>query len=167
VVKTGIGQDSHRFTGPASAKPLRLAGIEVAGSPGLEGNSDADVILHAVTNAISGITGVTIIGGISDELCLGQGITDSRVYLKRALEDLGEYRLTHLSITVEALRPKLSGHTLPMRRSLAALCGLSENDVTITATTGEQLTGFGRGEGMQAFAVATAVHRALLKKISD
>jgi len=80
-VKTGLGLDSHRFVQGTSSKPLLLGGIQFEEAPPLEGNSDADVILHAISDAISGITGVTVIGKIADEMCR-RGITDSREYLK-------------------------------------------------------------------------------------
>jgi len=156
---SAIGQDSHRFESDGSPKPLILGGVVVSGAPGLAGNSDADVILHALTNAVSGISGVNILGGVSDELCLNQGITDSRAYLEKALETLAadRWELTHVSISVEAKRPRLSGVIPDIKRSVAALLSLPEKSVGLTATTGEGLTSFGRGEGMQAFAIVSAV----------
>jgi 2-C-methyl-D-erythritol 2,4-cyclodiphosphate synthase len=153
---SAIGQDSHRFEGRGSKKPLMLAGVKIPGSAGLEGNSDADVVLHALTNAVSGISGVNILGKISDGMCLKRGITDSRAYLKRALATLGDFRLVHVSVSVEAKRPKLEKLIPAMKRSLAKLCGLSARDIGITATTGEGLTAFGRGEGIQAFVIVSA-----------
>ena len=73
-MKVAIGQDSHRFDFENTEKKLVLGGVIFEGEPPLEGNSDADVILHSVTNAVSGVTCVNILGGISDELCLEQGI---------------------------------------------------------------------------------------------
>ena len=154
MIICAIGQDSHRFEDENSSKPLMLAGVEIPGAPGLKGNSDADVILHAVTNAISGISGENILGAVSDKMCLEQGITDSSVYLKRALETLGkDKKIKHLSISVEASRPHLSKHILGMKRSIAKLLSLTEKNVGITATTGEGLTSFGRGEGIQVFVI--------------
>ena len=66
---SAIGQDSHRFELENPAKPLILGGLTITGSPGLAGNSDADVVLHALTNAISGLSGINI-GKVSDKLCL-------------------------------------------------------------------------------------------------
>jgi len=156
---SAIGQDSHRFEPDGSRKPLVLGGVVIPDAPGLAGNSDADVILHALTNAVSGVSGVNILGKVSDGLCIDQGITDSRVYLDKALETLvvDKWKLTHASISVEAKRPHLSGHIPEIRRSVAALLSLSEKSVGLTATTGEGLTSFGRGEGMQAFAIVSAV----------
>ncbi len=153
---SSIGQDSHRFEPQDSKKPLILGGVTISGCPGLSGNSDADVILHAITNGISGISGVNILGRISDELCLNQGITDSRVYLNEALKTLNRFKIVHVSISIEARRPHLSEHILAIRSSIAKMLSLQVDDIGLTATTGEGLTSFGRGEGMQALVIITA-----------
>ncbi len=93
---SSIGQDSHRFVADDDNKPLILGGIVIDKCNGLDGNSDADVVLHAITNAISGISCINILGKISDDLCLKQGITDSKVYLQRAIETLGIYKMIHI-----------------------------------------------------------------------
>ncbi|MGB0184967.1 MAG: 2-C-methyl-D-erythritol 2,4-cyclodiphosphate synthase [Opitutales bacterium] len=154
--KTGLGVDSHRFVEGETDRPLMLGGLRFEDAPALAGNSDADVILHALTDAISGVTGVTIIGAVADELCK-RGITDSAEYLKLALEHLGEWRLTHVSIALECLRPKIDPKVPALREHLAGLLGLTVAEVCITATTGEGLTGMGRGEGIHASVVVTAV----------
>lgn len=153
---SSIGQDSHRFESQDSLKPLILGGVVISGCPGLSGNSDADVLLHAITNAISGISGVNILGKVSDELCLKQGITDSRVYLSEALKTLKEYRITHVSISIEASRPHLAHHIPSIRSSVASLLSLQIDHVGLTATTGEGLTSFGKGDGIQALVIITA-----------
>lgn len=155
---SAIGQDSHRFEPDGSPKPLLLGGVAIPGAPGLAGNSDADVVLHALTNAVSGISGVNILGKVSDDMCLKQGITDSRAYLEKALETLspGGWTLTHVSISIEAKRPHLSAYIPELKRSIASLISLSDNDIGLTATTGEGLTGFGRGEGIQALVIVSA-----------
>lgn len=152
---SSIGQDSHRFVADGNNKPLILGGITIDNCNGLDGNSDADVVLHAITNAISGISCINILGKVSDELCLKQGITDSRVYLKQAIETLGIYRMVHVSISIEAKRPHLSKYIPEMRKTIAMLLGLDINHVGITATTGEGLTAFGKGDGIQAFVILT------------
>jgi len=162
MIKTGIGQDSHRFEPDTSSKVLMLGGVAIPGCPGLTGNSDADVVLHALTNAISGITGNNILGSISDAMCLQQGIIDSKHYLEAALASLNCWKLTHASVTIEAKRPHLQQHIPAIRTSLVLLLGLMPADIGLTATTGEDLTAFGRGEGMQVFALVTAIHRSLL-----
>ena len=152
-IKTGIGQDSHAFESEPG-KNLILAGITFEHEKGLKGNSDADVVLHSLTNAISSITGRNILGKIADELCQ-QGITDSGKYLQCALNDLNDWQIEHIAISLECLEPKISPQIKKMKDSIASLCNISANDIGITATTGEGLTAFGRGEGIQAFTIIT------------
>jgi 2-C-methyl-D-erythritol 2,4-cyclodiphosphate synthase len=94
-----------------------------------------------------------VLGAIADTLCLQEGIKDSSVYLKKALEDLSGAEIIHCSITVECLVPKLKPHLDAIRGSIGELLGLPSSSVGITATTGEGLTAFGRGEGIQAFVI--------------
>ncbi|MFQ3223977.1 MAG: 2-C-methyl-D-erythritol 2,4-cyclodiphosphate synthase [Lentimonas sp.] len=155
-VKTGLGLDSHRFIEGDTDKPFILGGVVFDDAPALSGNSDADVILHAVTDAISGVTGVTVIGAVADKMCR-TGITDSKAYLAVALESLGGWKLTHVSIVLECLRPKIDPKVPVLRASVAGLLGLEFSDVCITATTGEQLNDVGRGLGMHASVIVTAV----------
>jgi len=155
LFRVAIGQDSHRFTEPNENKKLVLGGVVIDGYPGLKGNSDADVVLHAITNAISGISCVNILGKRTDDLCLNQGITDSAVYLKEALATLGNKRVIHVSISIEALIPKLSPYIESMRRSISGMLGIDANSVGITATPGEGLTEFGKGNGIYCTAIIT------------
>lgn len=142
---SAIGQDSHRFvdrmhrsvSAVELARPLVLGGIRIEAAVGLDGNSDADVVLHALTNAVSGLTGVNILGKVSDELCLEQGITDSRVYLEHAMDYLGEWEIRHLSFSIEGKRPHLSGWIDQIRDNIACLAGLEREAIGMTATTGE------------------------------
>lgn len=156
-MKVGIGQDSHRFDFEDSEKKLVLGGVIFDGEPPLKGNSDADVILHSITNAISGVTCVNVLGEVSDELCLKQGITDSSVYLRDALKHLNEYRIVHLSISIECLKPKISPKLTDIRQSLSVLLDIPENCIGITATTGEGLTQFGQSLGIQVFSIITVI----------
>jgi 2-C-methyl-D-erythritol 2,4-cyclodiphosphate synthase len=153
-----IGQDSHRFEDEicdSASNTIKLGGYDVPHDRRYSANSDGDVILHSVTNAISGCTGINILGGIADKICLEDGIKDSSVYLKEAMKDLGDNKITHLSITIECLRPKLKVHIPGIRKKLSELLDLDEKRIGITATTGEGLTGFGRGEGIQVFSCMT------------
>jgi 2-C-methyl-D-erythritol 2,4-cyclodiphosphate synthase len=156
MFKCAIGHDSHRFEPESLSKPLILGGVHVPGCPGLEGNSDADVVLHALTNAISGISGENVLGKVTDEMCR-QGIRDSSAYVEKALGTLGTMRISHISISIEGSRPTLTPHIPAMKSTIAQLCGMQTRDIGITATTGEGLTAFGRGEGLQVFVVVSAV----------
>jgi 2-C-methyl-D-erythritol 2,4-cyclodiphosphate synthase len=156
LFRVAIGQDSHRFTDPEDNKNLVLGGVVIDNFPGLKGNSDADVVLHAITNAISGISCINILGRRADELCLEKGITDSKVYLNEALATLGNKKIIHVSISIEALIPKLAPYIELMRQSIADLLGIDISSVGITATSGEGLTEFGKGKGIFCTAVITA-----------
>lgn len=155
---SAIGQDSHAFDFTDKNKKLILAGIEFSGYPPLIGNSDADVVFHAVTNAISGITGINVIGIISDKMCK-KGITNSKEYLKRAMEYLFDYEIVHLSISIEAKIPSISPKIVKMKQSLGDILQLSPMKIGITATTGEGLTDCGKGMGIQVLAIITAEKR--------
>lgn len=155
-VRTGLGQDSHPFEAEQSGKLLKLAGIVFEGERGLKGNSDADVLLHALTNAISGITCRNVMGAVTDAMC-SAGIVDSREYVKEALKGLGKLKLTHVSVSLECAKPKIAPKVGAMREALADLLEMSVLDIGITATSGEGLTAFGRGEGIQALVIVTAM----------
>ena len=155
-MKVGIGQDSHAFDFENKTTRLVLAGVEFSESSPLSGNSDADVVLHALVNAISGVTGVNILGAIADDICLNKGITDSREYVKEAIRYLNdEEQIIHVSFSIECLKPKISPIIPQMKTSISKLLNISENCVGITATTGEGLTDFGRGLGIQVFCIIT------------
>lgn len=157
IIRTGIGQDSHRFLSPESTKPCVLGGVIFEDIPGFLANSDGDVIFHALCNAISSLTGVIILGEKADELLENKGIIDSRVYLEEALKTLGDQHISHVAITIEALRPKLLKRIPHLRESIADAMSLDLSQVCITATTGEGLTGFGLGEGLQCFCIITTM----------
>lgn len=151
-MKVGIGQDSHRFEFENRDKKLVLGGVTFEG-PALNGNSDADVVLHAITNAISGVTCKNVLGEITDNMCRS-GITDSREYVKEALKYLND-KIEHISITIECKTPKISPRVEEMRQSIANVLSISTSQVGITATTGEGLTEFGKGNGISVFAILT------------
>ncbi len=155
MVRTGIGQDSHRFLPPDSTKPCVIGGLIFDDAPGFNANSDGDVVLHAICNAISSLTGVLILGNIADDLCLKDGITDSEVYLVEAMKTLETQRVTHVAITIEAKKPKFKHRLIEMRQNIARIMRLDLSQVGITATSGEGLTDFGCGDGVQAFAIVT------------
>lgn len=152
-MKSAIGQDSHRFDFENKNKKLILGGVVFENEAPLMANSDGDVVFHAITNAISGITCKNILGQVADEMCKN-GITDSKEYINKALEYL-EDKILHISISIEAKTPKMSPKIEEMRDSIAKVLGITKNQVGITATTGEGLTAFGRGEGISVFVILT------------
>lgn len=153
--RVGIGQDSHRFLTESSTKFCVIAGTIFEDVPGFIANSDGDVVFHAICNAISSLTGIIILGALADDLCLKEGITDSSVYLKEAIKTLGNQKVVHVAVTIEAKRPKFKMRLDEMRANTAKVMGLEVSQVGITATTGEGLTDFGCGDGVQCFVIVT------------
>lgn len=152
-MKVAIGQDSHRFDFENKNKELKLGGIVFENATPLLGNSDADVVLHSITNAISGITCKNILGKVADDMCKS-GITDSEEYLKEALKYLNE-KIIHLSISIECKTPKISPKIEEMRKNISRILSIPETSIGITATTGEELTEFGKGNGISVFSCIT------------
>ena len=155
--RVGIGQDSHRFSNlPAGGKrPLVLGGVKVVNNGGLEGNSDADVILHSLCNALSSAIGGDSLSTWSDEMC-ERGITDSQKYVEYIFKKVKgqKYKVNNVSISVEVKKPYVELSTVKeMKKVISDLLEISDEQVGITFTSGEGLTAFGKGLGMQAICV--------------
>lgn len=153
VYRTGIGQCSHRFLPADSSKPCLIGGIIFEGVPGLDSDSDGDVVFHAMCNAITSLSSIPILHGIARDLCRKDGITDSQVFLEKALHTLKPQKIVHISITLEGKRPHFEDHIDEMRAKIAKIVGLQKKQVGITFTSGEGLTDFGCGDGLQCFAL--------------
>ena len=150
MARTGLGVDSHRFE---EGRPLVLGGVEIAHDRGLAGHSDADVLTHAVIDALLGAAGLGDIGQHfpdTDERWRG---ADSMDLLRTVVIQLAEggWRVEHVDATVMLERPKLAEHRDAIRASLAAAVG----SVNVKFTTGERMGFVGREEGIAALAVAT------------
>lgn len=156
-VRTGIGQDSHRFLPDDSTKPCVIGGLIFEDVPGLSADSDGDVVLHAICNAISSLTGEPILGGIAIELCHKHGITDSSVYLEKALVTLESQQIEHVSLAIEGKRPRMQGRNAEMRAKVATLMKIQIDQVGLTVTSGDGLTDFGCGDGLQCFCIITTI----------
>src|ERR1043165_1853544 len=153
-VRCGIGYDVHRLV---EGRKLILGGVEIAHSQGLEGHSDADVLSHAVADALLGAIGAGDIGQHfpnTDESIRG---TSSIELLKRVGNLLNERnaRVINVDATVIAEAPTLAPHGTAMRQNIAAAIGVSEYDVSVKATTNEKLGPIGQGEGIAAIAIVT------------
>lgn len=157
LYRTGIGQDSHRFLSIESSKPCVIGGLIFDEVAGFNANSDGDVVYHALCNAISSLSHTLIMGGIADELCTQDGITDSEIYLQRAVDSLAPQKLFHIAIALEAKKPRFQGRFHEMRHHLARLLQLQPEQVGLTATSGEGLTDFGCGDGVHCLAIVTTV----------
>jgi len=152
--RVGSGFDVHRF-GPGDS--VRLAGVTIAHDQSLIGHSDADVVLHAVTDAILGALGAGDIGEHFPPSDPAWRDADSRQFLLHAVELMAARggRIAHLDVTVICERPKISPHRAVLAASLAGMLGLAADRVSIKATTTEGLGFTGRGEGIAAQATAT------------
>lgn len=157
LYRNGIGQDSHRFLSGDLNKPCVVGGLIFEGAPGLDADSDGDVVLHAICNAISSVSGVPILGGIARDLCHKDGITDSSVYLEAAVKTLGKQSIVHVAIAIEGKRPAFQARADEMRGTVAKLLKLEISQVGVTFTSGDGLTDFGCGEGLQCFCIVTTV----------
>jgi len=159
--RVGLGQDSHRFSHVHEKRPLMLGGVKIIGYLGLKGNSDADVILHSLFNALAQVIGWKSLGSHADKMCKEDGITDSKEYLKEPLKRLKamDYEITTVGITIECKEPKIDPVSDEIRKSVAEILEIEPEQVGIIATSGEKLTPFGRGEGIQVFSVVTAIHK--------
>jgi 2-C-methyl-D-erythritol 4-phosphate cytidylyltransferase/2-C-methyl-D-erythritol 2,4-cyclodiphosphate synthase len=156
LVRTGIGYDAHRF---ASGRRLILGGVEIAHDRGLYGHSDADVLLHAIADAVLGAAALGDIGQHfppSDERFRD---ADSQFLLREAVRLARQAGWTPGNVdgTVLAEAPRLAPHVLLMRERIAACLGLSQDAVSVKATTNEGMGSIGRGEGIAALATATLV----------
>jgi 2-C-methyl-D-erythritol 2,4-cyclodiphosphate synthase len=153
-VTTGIGWDSHRLV---EGRPLVLGGVEIPFEKGLAGHSDADVLAHAIIDALLGAAALGDIGRHfpdTDERWAG---ADSMALLRGVVglvEERG-LRVAHVDSTVVMERPKVGPHRDAIRAALADALGVTRDQVNVKASTGEGMGFVGRGEGVAAMAVAT------------
>ena len=156
--RVGHGFDVHAL---AEGRRLVLGGVEIEFEKGLVGHSDADVLIHAICDALLGAAGLGDIGRhFPDTNPQYKGI-DSRELLREVLKLIYPYRVVNIDATVIAQAPKIQPHVSAMQSNLASDIGIEENQVNIKATTTEKLGYIGRGEGIAAEAVA------LLQKGND
>ena len=156
IMRIGTGYDVHRLT---EGRKLILGGVEIPWEKGLDGHSDADVLIHALMDALLGAAALGDIGQhFPDTDPAYKGISSLALLRKVAdlLSDCG-YRLGNADVTVICQRPKLAGHIPQMRQNLADAMGVPVDQVSVKATTTEKLGFTGRGEGIAAEAVCLIV----------
>jgi 2-C-methyl-D-erythritol 2,4-cyclodiphosphate synthase len=151
--RAGIGYDSHRL---APGRRLVIGGIELPGELGLEGHSDADVLAHAIADALLGAAGLGDIGEHFPDNDERFRDADSMQLLAEVLESVGNsgFRVENLDCTVVMERPKLAPHRGAIRARIAEVLALDVSRVNVKASTGEGIGFVGRGEGVAALAIA-------------
>ncbi len=150
-IRVGFGYDVHRLV---EGRQLWLGGICLAHEKGLLGHSDADVLIHAICDALLGAANMRDIGYHFPDTAGEYKNIDSKILLKKTVELIATkgYRVGNIDATLAAERPKLKAHIPAMQEVLATLMGVSADDVSIKATTSEKLGFVGREEGMAAYA---------------
>lgn len=151
--RTGLGFDVHRLE---AGYDLWLGGIKIEHEKGLEGHSDADVALHALSDALLGSLGLGDIGVHFPPTDMKYKGIDSKILLREvcALIRKEGYEIGNVDVTIAAERPKLNPHIPAMRTCMAEVMGISEGQISLKATTTERLGFTGREEGISAYATA-------------
>lgn len=152
MMRVGIGEDLHRVD---DARPLVLGGVIIEEGPGLSGHSDADVLLHAITDAVLGAAALGDIGHYFPPNDPRYAHADSADFLRKALElaRAGGWEVANIDATVKTERPKLAPYIAHIRERVAEIAALEPGQVSVKAKTAEGLDAVGRGEAMAAIAV--------------
>lgn len=150
-IRVGFGYDVHAFV---ADRELWLGGIRIEHSMGLQGHSDADVLIHAICDALLGAANMRDIGYHFPDTAGEYKNIDSKILLKKTVELIATkgYRVGNIDATICAERPKLKAHIPLMQETMAAVMGIDAEDISIKATTTEKLGFTGREEGISAYA---------------
>ena len=153
IPRIGFGYDVHRLT---DDRPLILGGIEIPFEQGLAGHSDADVLLHALMDALLGAAALGDIGHLFPDSDAGYKGISSRILLRKVAAEVEEngFSVGNVDVTLVAQRPKIAPYIWQMRGNIAVDLNVSTDRVSVKATTEEGLGFTGREEGMAAYAVA-------------
>jgi 2-C-methyl-D-erythritol 2,4-cyclodiphosphate synthase len=160
MFRIGFGYDAHRLV---KGRPLVIGGVTIPCELGLEGHSDADVLIHSLMDAILGALGKGDIGmHFPDNDPAFKGI-DSTLLLQRVMELAGRdgYEINNADNTIVAQRPKLAPHVQIMRETLSRFLGVTPDRINIKATTTEGMGFCGRGEGIAAYSVVSLVKKEI------
>ena len=160
MMRVGLGVDVHAFAAPEEGRRLVLGGVEIPSDRGLLGHSDADVLAHAITDALIGAAGLEDIGHYFPDTDERYRDADS-IGLLRKVRGLvgGSWGVANVDAVVICERPKIRDHRRAMRKNLAAALGIEETRVGVRGTTTEGLGFPGRGEGIAAQAVCLVERR--------
>ena len=152
-IRVGMGYDVHKLV---EGRNLFLGGIKIDHTMGLLGHSDADVLIHAICDALLGAANMRDIGYHFPDTSADTLNVDSKILLRKVVELIATkgYRVGNIDATICAERPKINPHVPQMKACLAQVMGINEDEISIKATTTEKLGFTGRQEGMSAYAVA-------------
>ena len=152
-IRVGMGFDVHRLV---EGRDLWMGGIKIEHSLGLLGHSDADVLIHAICDALLGAANMRDIGYHFPDTAAETDGVDSKIILKKTVELIATkgYRLVNIDATICAERPKMNPHIPKMQQCMAEVIGCDPDQISIKATTTERLGFTGREEGISAYAVA-------------
>jgi 2-C-methyl-D-erythritol 2,4-cyclodiphosphate synthase len=150
--RVGLGFDAHPFD---AARPLRLGGLDIAGSPGLSGHSDGDALLHAIADAILGAAALPSLGELFSDRDPAWKSADSARFVARAVALAGEkgWRIANVDAVVIAEEPRIAPHAAALRLRIAGILGVAPESVGVRGTSTNGLGFPGRGEGIGAMAV--------------
>ena len=150
-IRVGFGFDVHQLV---AGRELWLGGVRLEHEKGLLGHSDADVLIHAICDALLGAANMRDIGYHFPDTAGEFKNIDSKILLKKTVELIGDrgYSVGNIDATICAERPKLKANIPAMQQTLSAVMGIDEDDISIKATTTEKLGFTGRGEGISAYA---------------
>ncbi len=156
TMRVGQGYDVHALV---EGRPLIIGGVTIPYDKGLAGHSDADVLLHAVTDAVLGAAGLGDIGRHFPDTDAQWKGADSRIFLEHAMGRVAArgFKLSNCDVTLICEYPKVGPHAPAMRAALAAIMNVPVDRISVKATTSEKLGFTGRGEGIAAIATATLV----------
>ena len=151
-IRVGMGYDVHQLV---EGRELWLGGIKIEHSLGLLGHSDADVLIHAICDALLGAANMRDIGYHFPDTSADTLNIDSKILLRKVVDLIATkgYHVGNIDATVCAERPKINPHRPAMKTCMANVMGIDEDDISIKATTTEKLGFTGREEGMSAYAV--------------
>lgn len=152
MMRIGFGFDVHQL---AEGREFILGGVTIPAQKGIQGHSDADVLLHAISDAILGALALGDIGTHFPDTDEQNRGLNSRIILEKCIElaTKNKYRVGNMDATVVCESPRIMPHALQMRQAIAEICMITVNDVSIKATTNEKLGFIGRNEGVVAHAV--------------
>ena len=155
-IKTGIGFDAHRFK---AGRKLYIGGVRIESDMGLDGHSDADVLIHAVIDSMAGPALGRDIGNLFPDTDKAYKDIDSKVLLKNAVDLITEagFQISSVDAEIIAQKPKMAPYIPDMRKIMSEIIGIPFEDITIKATTTEKMGFTGRGEVIASIAIATLI----------